>query len=993
MGTATRSFTPPPRRVFITSTIMSSNKSAATSSLLDLLDQSLQGGQGSRSAESSQSSISYSQPFSSSVDDDEEDSYETSLDSKALFDLMDIKPPTLSSSGYALRGGGRSGKEFNLNYDYEAPVKPIDIGGPDQQDKLAEFVTKTIDNVSHGLTVKKAMKELGLASNTDYLPGLEVRLLAHQVIGVAWMLEQEKGTHKGGLLADDMGLGKTVQMIATIAMNPPKADDDHQTTLVVVPAALLQQWKDEIEAKTNGSFTVHIHHGKDKLRVRGRLFVPYEWIVNNDIFFQSSSAVKAIDIVITSYQTLLADFHTPADVEPEEEFDWLVKYGGPLARTKFYRVIADEAQKSQGYTRKPVFSICQSYVPLDANWYTGYKHIPIRADLYGLLRFGRFRPWNDWDSFNAHVAKVQLDDAPLAGIRAQAILKPLMLRRTKDSDIEGVPILQLPPKNIELVKLQFSPDEKAIYEKFEMQSQVIINRFIKNGALVKSHHQVLVMILRLRQLCSHPHLILAQSEDFADPTVLLGDESAKEQARAKKEIGSAMVDEIKRRFLLRKAADEMVDFDEEAELSGTPECPKCRELLFSDNGRILSCGHEMCFDCCLNLKNSPFDHNGIFGLGTDAQNTAIEKAFETAQTKGWRPCPTCGKMSDLGPEKTFKWAAFEPTEQELRDYARSRRETKKKLTRKSNYSFRTRSSPAVSAKSTPVIKDILELSDSEDELPGLGAIVRPTKRLKTNQGANDDENAMNSAPVTPNKSKGKQRVSTPDSANKKAGKDSNRDGVAAHTLKTWGRGNDDMVPSTKMVEMIRLLKEWDSTGDKTIIYSQWTSMLDLIEIVFSHHGIQNVRFDGKMDKTSRDNVLAQFKRPGRPNVILISTKCGSVGLNLVVANRVINMDLSWNYAAESQAYDRCHRIGQEKEVFVKRLVVEDTIEERMLRLQDVKLGLSDAALGEGNGVKLNKLSVKEIKYLFGMAKPPAKDDDNHVTIEFRGRNQLQPQPE
>jgi hypothetical protein len=98
-----------------------------------------------------------------------------------------------------------------------------------------------------------------------------------------------------------------------------------------------------------------------------------------------------------------------------------------------------------------------------------------------------------------------------------------------------------------------------------------------------------------------------------------------------------------------------------------------------------------------------------------------------------------------------------------------------------------------------------------------------------------------------------------------------------------------------------------------------------------------------------------------------------------------SMDLSWNYAAESQAYDRVHRLGQEKDVFVKRLVVENTIEERMLCLQEVKMGahkfqiwlfkakievietharfvgLADAALGEGTGVKLNKLSVREIR--------------------------------
>ena len=83
-----------------------------------------------------------------------------------------------------------------------------------------------------------------------------------------------------------------------------------------------------------------------------------------------------------------------------------------------------------------------------------------------------------------------------------------------------------------------------------------------------------------------------------------------------------------------------------------------------------------------------------------------------------------------------------------------------------------------------------------------------------------------------------------------------------------------------------------------------------------------------MDRAARDSVLKSFKQPIGPRVILISTKSGGVGLNLTSANRIINMDLSWNYASESQAYDRAHRIGQEKPVWVKRLVVKDTIEER-----------------------------------------------------------------
>lgn len=81
------------------------------------------------------------------------------------------------------------------------------------------------------------------------------------------MTKQERESpHKGGILADDMGLGKTVQMIATMVINQPTDEDKHRTTLIVVPAALMSQWKDEVEQKTNGMFDVHIQHGRDKLK-------------------------------------------------------------------------------------------------------------------------------------------------------------------------------------------------------------------------------------------------------------------------------------------------------------------------------------------------------------------------------------------------------------------------------------------------------------------------------------------------------------------------------------------------------------------------------------------------------------------------------------------------------------------------------------------------------------------------------------------------------
>ncbi|KAF9007048.1 SNF2 family DNA-dependent ATPase [Cyathus striatus] len=854
---------------------------------------------------------------------------------------------------------------FRLHYDQETPLRSIDLGGADQEQKISEFVTRSIDNENHGLTVRSSMEKLGLRHKRDILPGLEIRLLDHQVIGVAWMLEKEKSSDRGGILADDMGLGKTVQMIGTMAMNMPTDDDDCKTTLIVVPAALLQQWKDEIDTKTNGLFTVHIHHGLDKLK--------------------KTSQVKSKDVIVTSYQTLVMDFTPPKDLEGEDEADYVSKYGGVLARTKFYRVIADEAQFIRNRSTRA--SISMAYVRAKYRWMlTGTPITNTLADIYGLLRFGRFRPWNDWNSFNEYVAKIQIEDAPLAGFRAQTILKPILLRRTKDAQLEGEPILKLPPKEIKLVTLKFSMEERDVYDSFEKRTKIRLNKFIRERTLVNNHAAVLVMILRMRQLCCHPHLILSQTAGYEDPTLLVAGDNEKELGRAKKSMGLRWVTDVKKRFLLRAAANELLDFADEGD-EGEAACPQCKELFMNDNARVLTCGHEICFECSLELKNSPIAHNGIFGEGSDKENTAREKEYEAATAKGWRPCPTCNKMVELSPEKMFKAAAFEPTDEELTRHADERRRAKRK-NQKPLRDVRMRSP-------SPVASLDEYTSDDSDDLPDIEHMFddKPKKHSKNSRVMDSDDEEMGltmeqvSAPVG-NKDKGKKRPADNGSDagfdddhprkkknscdNSPAGSKQPRgDGPSDAVLAAWGKGDDDLEPSSKMMALVGFLKEWDSTGDKTICYSQWTSMLDLIEIIFSRHGIRFLRFDGKMDRASRDRTIARFKRPGGPKVILISTKCGSVGLNLVSANRIINMDLSWNYAAESQAYDRCHRIGQDKTVHVKRLVVENTIEERMLKLQDVKVGLAEAALGEGTGAKLHKLSVKDIKYLFGMTAPEA----------------------
>lgn len=151
--------------------------------------------------------------------------------------------------------------------------------------------------------------------------------------------------------------------------------------------------------------------------------------------------------------------------------------------------------------------------------------------------------------------------------------------------------------------------------------------------------------------------------------------------------------------------------------------------------------------------------------------------------------------------------------------------------------------------------------------------------------------------------------------------------------------------SSKLDLLREVLDEAVSEGHKVLVFSQWTSLLDLVEPVLDEAGIGHDRLDG--GTRDRQAVVDRFQSDDGAPVLLLSLKAGGTGLNLTAADLVILLDPWWNPAAEDQAADRAHRIGQDKPVFVYRLVAEDTVEERILALQEKKRGLSEAALGEG----------------------------------------------
>merc|ERR1712167_401611 len=119
--------------------------------------------------------------------------------------------------------------------------------------------------------------------------------------------------------------------------------------------------------------------------------------------------------------------------------------------------------------------------------------------------------------------------------------------------------------------------------------------------------------------------------------------------------------------------------------------------------------------------------------------------------------------------------------------------------------------------------------------------------------------------------------------------------------------------------------------DKTLVFSQFTQLLDIMEMVLRHSGMPFLRLDGKTGIEDRAGIVAGFQEKGGPKVFLISTKAGGLGLNLTAANAVIMLDLDFNPQNSRQAEDRVHRLGQMQEVTIYYLVCRGSVEEMVIR--------------------------------------------------------------
>ena len=443
--------------------------------------------------------------------------------------------------------------------------------------------------------------------------------------------------------------------------------------------------------------------------------------------------------------------------------------------------------------------------------------------------------------------------------------------------------------------------------------------------LKANYANVLVLLLRLRQACCHPHLI----KDLSQPATEGIDEGdLLERAR--------MLDE--------SVINRLQSFD-------SFECPVCLEA-DPNPTIIIPCGHTVCGACVQKL--------------VDAARQEVNEGVRTAK------CPQC--RGELHSKLITDYRHFckihcperlDPSEVDNEDGS-------------DDGSYDSDSDGDISDDGEEINEkgDLagFVVSDDEDDTVDdfddgeksdfikeeeSGAAIPPKSKAKS------EKNSRSRKGEDKGKSKGKARAE-PKKTLAQLKKESLRSKAAKK--KYLRRLEKDYVPSAKIektVELLASIAENDPT-EKTLIFSQFTSLLDLIEVPLSQQKIRYQRYDGSMKMDERADAVSAFMDDPNENVMLVSLKAGNAGLNLWKASQVIILDPFWNPFIEDQAVDRAHRMPQPREVTVHRVLVPETIEDRICVLQDKKREIIGAALDEQASKSLTRLNVRELRYLFGM---------------------------
>lgn len=174
-------------------------------------------------------------------------------------------------------------------------------------------------------------------------------------------------------------------------------------------------------------------------------------------------------------------------------------------------------------------------------------------------------------------------------------------------------------------------------------------------------------------------------------------------------------------------------------------------------------------------------------------------------------------------------------------------------------------------------------------------------------------------------------------------------------------GVEEWMNSAKVRTLIRILKDFEANGHRTLVFSQFQMVLDILELALTSSDLPFYRLDGSTPIATRQDLIDSFKTDTATSVFMLSTRAGGQGLNLTAADRVVIFDAGFNPHEDVQAENRAHRVGQDKEVEVIRLIARGTVEEQILQLGENKLALDERVAGSSEGIDSQQGDEREVE--------------------------------
>ncbi|KAK3349901.1 SNF2 family N-terminal domain-containing protein [Lasiosphaeria hispida] len=826
------------------------------------------------------------------------------------------------------------------------------------------------------------LKEEALEDGT--LEGITVKLLPHQVEGVKWMRGRELGPikrgklPKGGILADDMGLGKTLQSISLILSNTmpepgEKGWKKHfenikKTTLVVAPLALIRQWEAEIKEKIDKkhALKVCVHHGPQRSK--------------------DPKTLTKYDVVITTYQILVSE-HGNSSANPSG-----VQAG--CFGVHWFRVILDEAHSIKNRNAKATKAVCS--LRSEYRWcLTGTPMQNNLDELQSLVHFLRIQPYDDLAEWRANIdAPMKNGRGHIAIRRLHTLLQCFMKRRTKDilkeegalvaggkkaldaaevkAKREGKevdapePAFKITERKVVTVETEFSPAEREFYDQLEARADKSLEKMMEGKV---NYANALVLLLRLRQACNHPRL--SETKLDKDKDALAADTATQPKASFADTDLDALADAFGGMGIQTRQCDMCLgDLSKQEVSAGYLRCTECTESLDKINrespekkksrrkSRRVSVVKE-------EIKIEKKSRNRKIVADSDDEDE------EEAKVEEKKPRGRNIITGSDDEEAEGSWLVPEDQQGSLH---------------LGTVEGEGDEDDADGSGDDIGSDDSDHPSEEDDGGSDLDSFI--AKDDKSQVKINTDSDSDNDLFVSVSKKSHELAVSRSDAGdgsdsddaasiseselNSESDSDAKETFPSAQRLNTksnhkYKSESNHIMVSAKIRELLSILRK-EATEHKFIVFSQFTSMLDLIEpFLRAQPGLKAVRYDGKMDNTAREAALKALRTDPHTRVLLCSLKCGSLGLNLTVATRVVIVEPFWNPFVEEQAIDRVHRLTQTVDVIVYKLTVAGTVEARILELQNKKRLLAEATIEGGmrkKGKGTLKLGLQEILALF-----------------------------